>query len=103
LQRTFGGAAVLATTLCMPAVLWVFGSPCRLRNGRNRLRVLLAIVLVLPLLLILVSCSGVSAQGDGGTTLPPSNPVTYRVTVSASSPGLPDSASHSIIVELIVD
>jgi hypothetical protein len=103
LQRRFGGAAVLATTLCMPAVLWVFGSPCRLRNGRNRLRVLLAIVLVLPLPLILVSCSGVSAQGDGGTTLPPSNPVTYRVTVSASSPGLPDSASHSIIVELIVD
>lgn len=103
LQRTFGGAPVLATTLCMPAVLWVFGSPCRLRNGRNTLRVLLAIVLALPLLLILVSCSGVSAQGDGGTTLPPSNPVTYRVTVSGSSPGLPDSASHSIIVELIVD
>jgi hypothetical protein len=45
----------------------------------------------------------VSAQGGGGTTLPPSNPATYHVTVIATSPGVPDSASHSTTVELIVD
>jgi hypothetical protein len=59
--------------------------------------------MALPVLLILISCSGVSAQGGGGTILPPSNPVTYQVTVMASSPGAPDSGSHSIIVALIVD
>jgi hypothetical protein len=62
-----------------------------------------AIMATVPLMLILVSCSGVSAQGGGGTTLPPSNPVTYQVTVRASSPGLADSASHSTIIELVVD
>ena len=102
-NRAFRGAALLGATMFLPAVLWVFGSRCRQRNGTHKLRGLLAIVLALPLLLISFSCSGVSAQGGGGTTLPPSNPVTYHVTVMASSPGLPDSGSHSIIVELIVD
>jgi hypothetical protein len=102
LHRAFRGMAVLAA-LFLPALTWVFGSPRRPHKSRGKLGLLSAITLAVPLLLILVSCSGVSAQGGGGTTLPPSNPATYHVTVIASSPGVPDSASHSTTVELIVD
>jgi hypothetical protein len=103
MNRTFRGTAVLAGSLFLPALLWVFGSPGRRHKSRGKIGLLPAITLAVPLLLILVSCSGVSAQGGGGTTLPPSNPVTYQVRVIASSPGVPDSASHSTIVDLIVD
>ncbi len=102
-NRTFRGAAVLAATLFMPALLWVLRSPGRQPKGKGKRRLLLVVTLVVPLLLILISCSGVSAGSGNGTPLPPSNPVTYHVTVMASSPGLPDSASHSTIVTLIVD
>jgi hypothetical protein len=102
LHRAVRGMAVLAA-LFLPALTWVFGSPRRPHKSRGKLGLLSAITLAVPLLLILVSCSGVSAQGGGGTTLPPSNPATYHVTVIASSPGVPDSASHSTTVELIVD
>jgi hypothetical protein len=102
-KRTFRGAAVLAGTLCMPALLWIFRSPCRQSKGKGKLRWLVVGTLAVPLALTLVSCSGVSTQSGGGTTLPPNNPITYQVTVMASSPGLPDSASHSVKVTLIVD
>jgi hypothetical protein len=103
LSRGVRGAVVLAASLFMPALLWAFTSPRRRHRSRGKLGFLPVIMLTVPLLLILASCSGVSAQGGGGTTLPPGNPVTYQVTVRASSPGLPDSASHSAIVTLIVD
>ncbi|HEX6822903.1 MAG TPA: hypothetical protein VF123_12660 [Candidatus Sulfotelmatobacter sp.] len=102
-SRGLRGAVVLAASLFMPALLWVFASPRRGHKSKGRFGWMPGIVLTVPLLLILASCSGVSAQGGGGTTLPPGNPVTYQVTVRASSPGLPDSASHSAIVTLIVD
>ena len=103
LNRRFSGPGFFTASLFMPALLWFFGSPRRQRRASGQLGLLLAATLALPLLLILVSCSGVSAQGGGATTLPPSNPATYHVTVTASSPGVPDSASHSTTVELIVD
>jgi hypothetical protein len=102
-NRRFRGAGLFAGSLFMPVLLWLFGSPRRQHKGRGKLGLLPAILATVPLMLILVSCSGVSAQGGGGTILPPSNPVTYQVTVRASSPGLADSASHSTIIELVVD
>ena len=102
-NRRFRGAGLFAGSLFMPVLLWLFGSPRRQHKGRGKLGLLPAILATVPLMLILVSCSGVSAQGGGGTILPPSNPVTYQVTVRASSPGLADSANHSTIIELVVD
>jgi hypothetical protein len=103
MNKIFRRTVVLAASLFMPGLLWVFGSAHRQRKSGSKLCRLLASTMALPLLLILISCSGVSSQGGGGTILPPTNPVTYQVTVMASSPGVPDSGSHSIIVALIVD
>ena len=101
LRGVFRG--MFLATLFIPALTWLLGSPRRPCERRGKLGLLAATIMATPLLLILVSCSGVSAQGGGGTTLPPSNPATYHVTVIATSPGVPDSASHSTTVELIVD
>jgi hypothetical protein len=103
LNQRFIGPGFFTASLFMPVLFWFFGSPRRQPGARGKLRLLLAAALAVPLLLILISCSGVSAQGGGVTTLPPSNPATYHVTVIASSPGVPDSASHSTVVQLIVD
>ena len=103
MNRRVSEAGFFAASLFIPALLWVVGSPRGQRKSIGKHRSLLDIAIVLPLLLTLISCSGISAQGVGGTTLPPGNPVTYQVTVRARSPGLPDSASHSTIVTLIVD
>ena len=109
LQSSQRGGSLIAATLSMPALLGVLGGVGQRRKSRLQLRLLLVTSLALPLFLTLVSCSGMSAPSGGGatpggTTPPPSNaPITYQVTVTASSPGLPAAAGHSVMVTLIVD
>ena len=72
------------------------------RRPRKRKPRLLAAIGAIPLLLCLLSCSGVSTSAEGGT--PPSpNPTTYQVTVSGSSPGTAPSPGHSAVVTLVVN
>jgi hypothetical protein len=89
-----------ASFLLAPAMVVLSSAPRTLKKAKR----LLLSSLVLPLFLVLASCSGVSsASGAGGGTSPTSNPVTHLVTVSGSSPGTPPSAGHSVVVTLIVD
>jgi hypothetical protein len=54
------------------------------------------------LLLSMLACAGASTAGGGGGT-PPSNPVTYQITVTGTSPGTAPDAGQSAVVALVVD
>lgn len=56
----------------------------------------LAFICVSFLMMLLVSCAGVSNGGDGGGQPPP--PVTYHITVTGTSPGTPPDAGQSTTV-----
>ena len=56
----------------------------------------------IALISVFASCSGVSTTDPGGTGHP-NNPVSYHVTVSASSPGVPDAPGHSAVVALVIN
>jgi hypothetical protein len=58
--------------------------------------------LIVVLLVPLFSCSGISegSVGGGGGT---GNPVSYNVTITGSSPGIPADAGQATVVTLIVE
>ena len=57
---------------------------------------------VISLLILLLGCAGAStAGGSGGTGT--SNPVTYQITVTGTSPGTAPDAGQSAMVTLVVD
>jgi hypothetical protein len=88
-----------ATWLCLPFAV----SLVAIRLGRvSRTRSLCVMPFAIALILVFASCSGVSTTDAGGTGHP-NNPVTYHVTVSASSPGVPDAPGHSAVVALVVN
>jgi hypothetical protein len=88
-----------ATWLCLPIAV----SLVAIRPGKaSRACSLCVMLFAIALISLFASCSGVSTTGAGGTG-PPINPVTYHVTVSASSPGVPDAPGHSAIVTLVVN
>ena len=85
-----------------PAVLLIRVKE-RIRCERRGLKVLANLSLICSLFL-LVSCGGVSTGGGGnGGTTPPSDPVTYHVTVTGNSAGTPPDAGQSTVVTLIVN
>ena len=86
---------VLLFTLGLLPLIILAGN--RSRNCRHRIR--LALIMT-ALLILTVSCAGVSS---GGGSPPPPPPTTYHVTVTGSSPGTPADAGQSITVTLIVD
>jgi hypothetical protein len=63
---------------------------------------LASIGVLILLTLSLLSCGGVS---NGGTTPPPggSQPITYHVTVTGTSPGTAPDAGQSVDVLLVVN
>ena len=73
--------------------------------SRNRLRPRQTIPFALGaifLLSLLTSCAGVSNGGSGGGGSG-GNPVTYKVTVTGTSPGTAADAGQSTVVTLVVD
>ncbi len=87
-----------ALWLMFPAIV-ILGSGLR---ARFSYRVLGGIALAIALLLPLFSCSGISKgaiTGSGGT----SNPVTYQIRITGTSPGAANDAGQSTVVTLIVD
>ena len=73
----------------------------RPRKGRSATWVWLA--LMLGLILILMSCGGVSSGGGGGGGHPGTPPGTYKITVTGTSPGAPSDAGQTVQVTLIVN
>lgn len=67
----------------------------------QRMRAVMLLLAQLLLTMPLFSCAGASTGGNG--TTPPTNPATYHVTVTGSSPGTPANAGHSVVVILVVD
>ena len=94
-------SSIYAICFSMAALIFVSGPGGERRKAR-RISQCIATVFVLPLLISLVSCSGVSSGGGGGTP-PPVNPVTYQITVTGTSPGTAPAAGHSVKVSLVVD
>lgn len=95
-----GIALLLAGGSLFPAIVL---APPTSRNRQNRARFGLAMLLCfLFVLMWLPSCSGVSKSntGSGGGT---TNPVTYQITVTGSSPGTPPDAGQSTQVLLVVN
>jgi hypothetical protein len=81
---------------------FVFGAASsRKRVSKLRWRVLFTLE-VTVLLILLMSCAGVSS-GSGGGGSPPANPVTYKVTVTGTSAGTPPDPGQSTVVTLVVD
>jgi hypothetical protein len=72
------------------------------RCARRRRHGLASIGVLILLTLSLLSCGGVS---NGGTTPPPvgSQPITYHVTVTGTSPGTAPDAGQSVEVLLVVN
>ena len=90
-----------AISLILPAL--VLGWPIKSQQMRKR-RICRVVLpwLALVLVLLLPSCSGVS-NGGGGGGAPPTNPVTYQVTVTGTSAGTIANAGQSTVVTLVVD
>ena len=89
----------LFTAMLLPGMLllpWNAG-----RRKMQRMRAVMLLLAQLLLTMPLFSCAGASTGGNG--TTPPTNPATYHVTVSGSSPGTPANAGHSVVVILVVD
>ena len=93
--------------LPMPYALWLMlpgivigAGTSGTRSAKRKLALVIMVAALMLIMLSLVSCAGVS--NSGGTTLPP-NPVTYRVTVTGTSPGTPPDAGQSVVVTLVVD
>jgi hypothetical protein len=84
---------LLATWLMMPVLALPF------LNGKKRRY---PGAMIVPFLLLLLSCGVSSGSGGGGGT-PPGNPVTYHVTVTGTSPGTPPNTGQSTVVALVVD
>jgi hypothetical protein len=88
-----------ATWLYLPLAL----SLVAIRPGRvSRTHSLCVMPFAIALISVFASCSGVSTTDPGGTGHP-HNPVSYHVTVSASSPGVPDAPGHSAVVALVIN
>jgi hypothetical protein len=87
-----------AIWLVFPALLINCGRTIRRVNKRGRR---LALAALFAISLLFASCGGVST-GGGGTGVDPGNPVTYRVTVSGTSPATPADAGQSTVVTLVV-
>ncbi|HVI77671.1 MAG TPA: hypothetical protein VM715_05815 [Candidatus Acidoferrum sp.] len=97
--RTINSTRVwLAIWLVFPALLINCGRTIRRVNKRGRR---LALAALFAISLLFASCGGVST-GGGGTGVDPGNPVTYRVTVSGTSPATPADAGQSTVVTLVV-
>jgi len=86
-----------AIWLLLPAV--VMASISR-RNAATLLRPLSLFITVLSLL-VLVACAGVSAGGGGGGGT--QNPVSYKITVTGTSPGTAPDPGQSTVVTLVID
>ena len=88
-----------ATWLYLPLAV----SLVAIRPGRvSRTHSLCVMPFAIALISVFASCSGVSTTDPGGTGHP-HNPVSYHVTVSASSPGVPDAPGHSAVVALVIN
>ena len=89
--------------LLFPALfsVWV-SSP---RDIAKRKRLILTTVLLVPVILSLLSCGGVSTAGNGssGTGSSPTSPMIYQVTLTGTSPGTPPDAGQSTVVTLVVN
>jgi hypothetical protein len=82
----------------LPAIV-ILGSRVRARSSYPALG---AMAVAIALLLPLFSCSGISKgaiTGSGGT----SNPVTYQIRITGTSPGAANDAGQSTVVTLIVE
>ncbi len=101
LRRPAGRPALwLMTAMLLPGILIV---PVAGKRRRSRtMRSVLLLLVSLFLTWSLLSCAGVSSGGSGTTTTT-TNPVTYQVTVTGSSPGTAADSGHSVIVTLVVD
>ncbi|MGH9496741.1 MAG: hypothetical protein ACRD3B_17210 [Candidatus Sulfotelmatobacter sp.] len=88
---------LVALWLAFPAIIIVGAASRR----KSRYQIAGCMALVIMMLFPLFSCSGISkasisGRGDG-------NPVSYRITIRGSSPGIPPDAGQSTVVTLIVD
>jgi len=85
--------------LFLPGIVISVGA---LRNCKSRLMArLLLVVGVTSLLTIMLACAGASTSGGGGGET--SNPVTYQISVTGTSPGTSPDSGQSATVTLVVD
>ncbi|MGZ4836240.1 MAG: hypothetical protein ACXVZZ_11440, partial [Terriglobales bacterium] len=102
-QSRLSGALIFETFyLLLPGIMIGWVGVGR-RYARRRLHGLASIAVLILVTLSLISCGGVS--NGGGTTPPPvgSQPVTYHVTVTGTSPGTAPDAGQSLEVLLVVN
>ena len=97
--RAGGRSVYFLAAALFPATLICLGGSRR--PPRIRVRIFAASIVV-PFLMLLVSCAGASS-GDGGGGAPPHNPVNYQVTVTGTSPGTLPDAGQSVVVALVVN
>lgn len=90
-----------AIWLVLPGLVTIFGTS-RKSAWRLRWRVLFVLT-VFVLLVTLVSCAGVSSGSGGGGGGGGSNPTTYKITVTGTSPGTAADSGQSTTVTLVVD
>ncbi len=85
----------------LPGLMVLIASSGRRRRNKHRLP--LAILFLMPLALMMLSCGGGTATASGGGGTSPGSPIIYQVTVTGTSAGSSAAADHSVIVTLVVD
>ena len=92
----------LALWMFAPGLIVFFSARTAIPRRRTRL-VFITDALLILLLLSTLSCGGVSTASTGGGGGTGTNPVTYQITVTGTSPGTAPDAGQSTTVALVVD
>jgi hypothetical protein len=87
-----------AIWLYLPAIVFGLGKSSR----RSKRATFPGVAALFLMLILLVSCGGVST-GGGGTGIQPENPMTYHVIITGTSAGTPADAGQSTVVALVVN
>jgi hypothetical protein len=91
----------LPPAMWLPVAAIVIGVSASGIQTATKMRQLSGCVVFGLMIMVFVSCAGVSNGGGGGGQPPP--PATYHITVTGTSPGTPSDAAQSTTVTLVVN
>jgi hypothetical protein len=91
----------LPPAMWLPVAAIVIGVSASGIQTATKMRQLSGCVVFGLMIMVFVSCAGVSNGGGGGGQPPP--PATYHITVTGTSPGTPSDAGQSTTVTLVVN
>ena len=100
-----GHSSIFFSALLLFPLFFFLGESPRATPKRKR-GLIRATVLLTPLILLLLSCGGVSSGGNGNSGSggsSPTSPTLYQVTVTGTSAGTPPDAGQSTVVSLVVN